>query len=405
MNKRITSIVVCLAVLISLVVGAVPVSAGASVDFLMVADQTVVNVGDTITYTISIGEVEKLSGIVFTLVIPEGLTYVSDSASVNPDLKANLDFGEASFTESTKVFVGMSNYSSDVPADTVLMTFQCSVDEGATGTLTIVFDILDDDVFDENFDNIPFTVTTVSVQIAELSCEHDWAAADCENPKTCNICGATEGSALGHNWDFATCTEPETCSVCGATNGEPNGHSWDNATCTAPKTCVECGATEGAPAGHDWAAADCENPKTCNICGATEGSALGHKWDNADCTTPKTCSVCGATEGAAAGHDWAAADCDSPKTCNVCGVTEGEPNGHNWADADCQNPSTCTVCGATEGKKGDHVDNDDNGKCDVCGYEENPKSDDVSMMAFVVLLMLALTGSAVLICNKKKFIA
>jgi len=64
-------------------------------------------------------------------------------------------------------------------------------------------------------------------------------------------------------------------------------HSWQDATCTAPKTCPLCGATEGEALGHDWKDADCTTPKTCEVCGATEGSALGHNYVDGACT------VCG----------------------------------------------------------------------------------------------------------------
>ncbi len=102
-------------------------------------------------------------------------------------------------------------------------------------------------------------------------------------------------------------------------------HEWIEATCTEPKTCKLCGATEGEALGHTWEEATCETPKTCSVCGATEGEALGHTWEEATCETPKTCSVCGATEGEALGHDFAPATLESPKTCRVCGATEGEP--------------------------------------------------------------------------------
>lgn len=50
-----------------------------------------------------------------------------------------------------------------------------------------------------------------------------------------------------HTFEFATCTTPKTCMICGATEGEPLGHSWIDATYAAPKTCTECKATEGTP--------------------------------------------------------------------------------------------------------------------------------------------------------------
>ncbi|MBQ5749367.1 MAG: hypothetical protein IIV87_04335 [Oscillospiraceae bacterium] len=35
---------------------------------------------------------------------------------------------------------------------------------------------------------------------------HAWDDADCDTPKTCSVCGATEGTALGHNYVNGTCT-------------------------------------------------------------------------------------------------------------------------------------------------------------------------------------------------------
>ena len=100
------------------------------------------------------------------------------------------------------------------------------------------------------------------------TCNHSWNDATCTDPKTCSICGATEGSAAGHSWTDATCTAPKTCSVCGATEGSAAGHSWTDATCTAPKTCSICGATEGSAAGHNYQDA------TCTACGAAEPNAV-----------------------------------------------------------------------------------------------------------------------------------
>lgn len=43
-------------------------------------------------------------------------------------------------------------------------------------------------------------------------------------------------SATGHNWKSATCTEPKTCSICGATEGSAAGHNYGGGT-----TCTVCG--------------------------------------------------------------------------------------------------------------------------------------------------------------------
>ncbi|MCR4622849.1 MAG: hypothetical protein K5663_12290 [Clostridiales bacterium] len=126
---------------------------------------------------------------------------------------------------------------------------------------------------------------------------HSWTNADCTHAKTCKICGATEGKALGHSWKAADCTHAKTCSRCGETEGKALGHNWKAADCTHAKTCTRCKAVSGKALGHAWKAADCTHAKTCSRCGATEGNALGHSWKAATESAPKTCSRCGLTEG------------------------------------------------------------------------------------------------------------
>ena len=128
-------------------------------------------------------------------------------------------------------------------------------------------------------------------------------------------------------------------------------HEFADANCETPKTCTKCGETEGEALGHTWTDADCTTPKTCSVCKATEGEALGHTWVDADCVTAKTCSVCKATEGEALGHTWVDATCAAPQTCSVCAVTEGETLEHTWVDATTEAPKTCSVCAATEGER------------------------------------------------------
>ncbi len=278
---------------------------------------------------------------------------------------------------------------------------------------------------------------------------HSWTAATCTAAKTCSVCKATEGAALGHSYTSkvtkaATCTadgvKTFTCSKCSHSYTEPipaTGHTWTAATCTAAKTCSVCKATEGAalghsytstvtkaatcttdgvktftcskcshsytesiPAtGHTWTAATCTAAKTCSVCKATEGSALGHsytsavtkaatctaagvktftcskcsnsyteaiaatghKWTAATCTAAKTCSVCKATDGTALGHNYTstvtkAATCTAAGvktfTCSKCShsYTESIPaTGHTWTAATCTAAKTCSVCKATEG--------------------------------------------------------
>ncbi len=189
----------------------------------------------------------------------------------------------------------------------------------------------------------------VALLLAGCGCKHEWKEATCTEPRTCALCGETEGAALGHEWTNATCTSPRTCTRCGETEGEALGHDWKKATCTEPRTCDRCGETDGEALGHNWLDANCTNPKTCDRCGATEGEALGHEWKEATCTEPKTCTRCGAIDGEALGHDTPNLSCTKEDTCTRCG--ELIPAlGHDWKDATCTEPKTCQRCGITEGK-------------------------------------------------------
>ena len=140
-------------------------------------------------------------------------------------------------------------------------------------------------------------VMVLILLLAGCGCEHEWNVATCSAPKTCSLCGETEGEPLPHTWQDATCTASKTCSVCNVTEGEPLPHTWQDATCTVPKTCSVCNVTEGEPLPHTWQDATCTAPKTCSVCNATEGEAAAHKWQEATTEAPKTCSVCKQTSG------------------------------------------------------------------------------------------------------------
>lgn len=114
-------------------------------------------------------------------------------------------------------------------------------------------------------------------------------------------------------------------------------HVWRSASCKAPKTCTLCGQTQGELFAHSWVEADCEHPKTCSFCDSTIGEALGHTWTGGDCVTDKVCSVCEKVGQQATGHDWMPATTEAPKTCKTCGETTGDKLGVNSRF----DPTTC----------------------------------------------------------------
>ena len=116
----------------------------------------------------------------------------------------------------------------------------------------------------------------------------------------CATCGTelarntVEIKALGHKMSDATCQAPKTCSVCGKTEGEV----------------LPCKA--GEPKKENDVAPTCEDDGSYDL-------ATYCVWCNTELSR-QTFTV-GAT-----GHDMAPATCDAPATCkNGCGHTEGAP--------------------------------------------------------------------------------
>ncbi len=85
------------------------------------------------------------------------------------------------------------------------------------------------------------------------------------------VCGAKEGT-VAHSWKAATCTAPKTCSVCGKTEGNANGHKFDNAcdttcnNCTYTRTISHTLTTLGAVAPTYTKTGLTEGQK-CTVCG------------------------------------------------------------------------------------------------------------------------------------------
>ena len=134
----------CLVMIFSMMTVAVPVHAApvASTTLTVAADKTTAAPGDEITYTITMGHVSDLGSIQMELDIPAGLTYVAGSRSLASGLKATLGFDDVAFTENMAtgrhIINGVASAADyESAADTVIATFKCKVDAGATGTLEV----------------------------------------------------------------------------------------------------------------------------------------------------------------------------------------------------------------------------------------------------------------------------
>lgn len=128
MKKRIIGFLLACVMMLTLL----PTMAFASTTTLKVtANKTKVNPGDTVTFTVSIGAVEKLRSLEFVLDVPAGMTYVANSAKTANNLKDTLGTAEADWTELTKKFTAYGDGAYTNSKDTVLLTFNCTVDTAA----------------------------------------------------------------------------------------------------------------------------------------------------------------------------------------------------------------------------------------------------------------------------------
>lgn len=175
MNKRITSLLLCFVMVFALMAIATPAFAETSahppVTFTIRPDKTTAKPGDTITYQVFVGPVEKLETAQFELVIPDELEYTGGSSPA--DLATKMNATAAAFTSETKVFVlggDKGGYSST--SDTLLTTFTCKVKAGvAAGKMPVVTVINDEENFffadsDAKYYTINYNPNDAAVTIA-----------------------------------------------------------------------------------------------------------------------------------------------------------------------------------------------------------------------------------------------
>ena len=411
MYKKVISVLLSLVVLFGLMSTAVPVYAANANEFVITPDKTEVNPGDTITYTVTIGPVVNFQSANFTLVIPEGLTFVSGTLAEG--LKELTGAAEASFTESTLTFFhgGIGEYTSD--QDTKLMTFVCTVDERASGNYII--EIMDDyDFADSNWTSYDMSINTDASAIEVLkpavaatgiklnketlalktgesetltavlepenttdtvswkSNDEDIVTVDENGQVTAKSVGETTITATAGNVS-ATCSVSVECAHVNTTK-----HEAETGTCIAPGHAeyIICNDCETVISGSD---APITGPHGNYVDKAEEK----YMKSAADCTNAavyyKSCELCGAAHetdtfvyGEALGHDYGEATCTQPRTCKRCEATEGEALGHSyseeWSKGENGHWHECVACGDKQ-DEAEHDFGEVGDICIICGYE------------------------------------
>ena len=233
----------------------------------------------------------------------------------------------------------------------------------------------------------------------ERTITHDWNDATCLTPKTCKVCGATDGAALGHtpNADDGDCTTEVKCTVCGDVTTPAGQHTPndDDGSCLTAITCQNCSEVLTAARSEHEAKADdgdCTTAVTCKHCTTvlTEAkSAHEAGEDDGDCTTDIICKHCEqVTVAGNASHTPNADDgnCLTAITCSVCGtVTTPARDSHTGGTATCTEKAVCTACGTAYGaidvnnhidENTDHICDRECGKTDIGTHADSAEDND-----------------------------
>ena len=222
MNKRITSLMLVFTLILTMLATAVPALAAppaSSCTYSIEADKTSANPGDTINFTIYMQQTGNQNTLEGTLVIPDGLTFVTGSGKLEDGIKTTLGWDSVEWTPVPNMILNGFGSESFTGTDKLaLMKFQCTVDNDATAKdyeVTLIELVADDENYEtKNPTCIPATVTVTvphtHVYDKEVATEgYLKTGATCTEAAVCYKsceCGAkgtetfTSGSALGHDY-------------------------------------------------------------------------------------------------------------------------------------------------------------------------------------------------------------
>ena len=254
----------------------------------------------------------------------------------------------------------------------------------------------------DGYDNLYVMYTNkelVELETIVEEARHSWVDADCDTPKTCSVCNATEGEALGHRWGDADCTTAKTCSVCGATEGEALGHDVTSSSYEVKdgaimkvENCSRCGEVE----------------KEAEVTSIPDALAIGGEQEHNTYTTEKFVLVGTVTNlyntqygnfylkdengkeiciyglYSADGKTGYSSMSYKPVVGDVVVVLGGlgkynstiqmkngwllscTPHEHSYSEATCETLATCSICKGTTGTTLPHVDDNKDHSCDDC---------------------------------------
>ena len=385
MNKRITSILLSLVMVFSILATAVPVYATTyeSTALKVTPDKTSAYPGDTITYSIIMGPVSDMGSMQMVLDIPTGLTYVANSGKLADNLRTNLGFDAADWTEVSKMvngYASAADYVSDT--DTLLATFQCTVDNGFTGTVSVGLKNLEFgscQTFEYHTDRFHVEPTAVTVEARPVAVTgvtvDETMSLNIGDSKTLTV---TIAPADATNKTVAYSITSGSDVVTVDANGKVTGVKKGTAvvkvttqdgsfsdTCTVAVACPHTNKTDTSEKASDCKTNGWDAYSECDECGQlfdANGAEIAeipyrdlstqHTGGTATCTAQAVCTVCLQPYGDKLAHNFTkeekkaealktAGDCGKEavyiKSCTACGLVDTDTNNTFKGEKDANN--------------------------------------------------------------------
>jgi len=380
MNKRITSIMLCFVLLVSMLATSVPAFALDNVNLKVTADKQTANPGDTINYEVSIGTVTLLGGLDFKLIVPTGLTIADSSITIPDNLETVLDSdGDIIIPTNQNGYrwsYSAQNTGYTGNSDLVVVEFACTVDNNcALDNKEVTIQILD--LFDnEDLDDFPYTIVPAVVSVEPIPVAVTGVTIDetlavnigqSKTPSwTVNPAEATNKAVSFSSGNPAAATvNPTTGEVTGAAKGTAtitittaDGSFTD--TCVVTVSCAHASKTSHSAVAGTCQAGGNEAYSECDACGQlfnAQGNEIGEipvtdkdsanhtgstEWTKTAVTHKQTYKCCGAPVVAEEDHEW-----NGDNVCDECNY----PCTHSGGTATCQAAPVCVHCGMTYGNK------------------------------------------------------
>ncbi len=205
-------------------------------------------------------------------------------------LEYDTKYGYIDSLAGTLHIAASSSTGSKFYESTVENGYYVAVENAENRKSAILFSITDESITFKSYflDDMSVFDTLTIYKEAHV---HTAESVDGKDP-TCDKTGIEQYwkcTSCGALFADEACTTPTTEA---AQTIDALGHDYSAATCAAPKTCQRegCDKTLGKPKDHSWLEPTCTDPYVCENCGATDGEALGHKYANACATDCERCN-------------------------------------------------------------------------------------------------------------------